>query len=802
MNTTNTKHRTTSPQWFYSPLACAISTALFALPVSAAEQDGADKNDLEAERIVVTAQGRAQTVQDVPYNITAISGEELERTQIIDQAELMRHIPGVAVVDRGYRNSGVMNGIMIRGLNVDSSALGDYQLSTVPTVSTYVNNTPIFANFILKDIDRVEVLRGPQGTLYGSGSLGGTVRYLMRDPELETFSGQVGATYGTTDGSDGNNKTLDAVLNLPLGEMAAVRLVAGTIDYAGVTDYANLYQLDANGIPVAPDGVLADTALYTSKKDADTVDINHLRASFRLTPNDTFSALVSFQKQDDDIGGRRQFTRGVDGYGNAYGDKENGSVQLEPSTREVKLSSLEMEVNLGFATLTSASSHYEHDGESVSENTGYYAQNQWLADFYYNYPRPMASAVRGYDDEATIHEVRLVSKGEGAFDWLVGYYKADQDLIATQQSYLRGFKAWADAAWGIPSGVIDDKDFDYHRDQIVTDRATFAELTWHVSADFHASVGLRKFDTTVDNDTYMAVSFYQAFRPEVQVQFDQNDDDTLFKFNLAYDISDDTMMYFTRSEGYRHGGANAVPLTGFFAEDAAFQSYDSDTVVNYELGIKGSDETTQYTVALFKVEWSDIQINTATPNWGFFVAQNGGEASTQGLELQYRRRFENGFTVDLGYAYVDAQLDEDVYRADDSAHASAPIALNGTALPGTAKQTLSIGLSHTLYTEGDRSWTTRLGAYHQSDMENAISSSPRFAQRLDGFNLFDASLTLATDSWNASLYIKNLSNEDGVTGVIKEGYMGTDPTQNYYGNGNKEFVTVPRTVGLAFSYQF
>ena len=113
-----------------------------------------------------------------PYNISAVSGASIEARQVADAPELMRSIPGVAVVDRGYRNSGVITGINIRGLNVDSSALGDYAVSTVPTVSSYVNDTPIYANFLLRDLERVEVLRGPQGTLYGSGSLGGTIRYI------------------------------------------------------------------------------------------------------------------------------------------------------------------------------------------------------------------------------------------------------------------------------------------------------------------------------------------------------------------------------------------------------------------------------------------------------------------------------------------------------------------------------------------------------------------------------------------------------------------------------------------------
>ncbi len=785
-------------------LTSAVSAALMVNGVawSQVSDNQQAQDEKEVEEIVVTANRREQSINDVPYNISAVSGDFLVKAQITDTAELMRSIPGVAVVDRGHRNSGVINGINIRGLNVDGSAFGDYQLSTVPTVSTYVNETPIYANFVLKDINRIEVLRGPQGTLYGSGSLGGTVKYILNEPKIGEFEGRATAGLSSTNGSSGTSWDADVMLNFPVGDNFAIRIVGGRMDYAGLTDYVNVYELDQNGVPLAPDGPLAATSVVKSVKDADFVTVNHARISALFEPTDNFSALLSYQTQSDNIGGRRQPTRGSNGFGEPYGDYENGSILLEPSTREVDLTSLEMDLDLGFATLTSSSSTYDHTGDSISENTGFYAQNGWLAAFYYNYPRPMAEAVRTYSDSAFVQELRLVSNGDNTLDYTVGLFYQNQDLQGTQESYLRGFQAWADAAFG-PGVVVDDNDFSYLRDQNFKDLSFFGEMSYHFSDDFTVTVGARRYDTDFINDTSMNVGLYSSFNISDTAHFEENESGTLFKGNFSYNLSDDAMLYGTISEGFRRGGANAVPVSGIFAEDAAWQLFNPDTNTNYEFGIKGNRNGVSYNVSLFYVDWQDIQINTATTNWGFFAAQNGGTAKTSGLEVEVHGYFgeENQWKYDIGYAYVDAKLTENVYAPSDPDQAF-PVALDGTKLPGTPENTLNFALSHGQTLGNDWYWFNRFSLYYQSSTENAISTSPRFAQTLDGFTLLDFMSSISYNDWTGTLWIKNIANEEGSTGIFKEGYMGTSPAQNYFGNGSKQFISLPRTVGFTLSYEF
>ena len=782
-------------------LSVAIAAALLATGQSAvlmAQEQADEAGDSSLmEEIIVTATRRETTIVDIPYNISAVSGNFIESGKIMTTGELLRGVPGANVIDYGARNSGNVNSIRIRGLTIDSSAQQDVALSGVPPVSTYINDTPIYANLLLKDLERVEVLRGPQGTLYGSGSLGGTVRYMTRRPVLESFEGRAEGSVSSTAGSSGTNWDVDAVVNIPMGETFAARLLAGHVDYAGIFDLPNAYVLDQQGFPVAPDGILADTAEYEYIKDVDTVDIDFARASLLWVPNDNFEAMLTWSYQKDDVGGRMMPTQSNDGWGDPYGRYQTGSVQREPSSRKVNIGALEMSYDFGFATLTSSTSTYKHTGDSISENTGFSAQRGWLADYYGNYPRPMHSAERSYEDKAFIQELRLVSNTDGAVDWLVGGFYRDQDTRSTQVNYLRNFYNWAWAAWDCCA--VGDDDFRYNREENFKDKALFGELTWNVNDVFRLTGGIRYFVIDYENDTFMGVGLYDSFSINERVQFDGSDSDTLFKVNASWDVRDNSMLYATFSQGFRRGGTNAVPLSGVFAESPAWLTYDPDTTNNYELGIKGTGNNSFYNVSLFYVDWDKIQLNTATTNWGFYAAQNGGSASTKGIEVEYDKSFGKGWRMNLGYAYTKGKLKDDMWSADDVYI----IATDGSKLPGLAEHTVNIMLENAYDMSNGWQWVNRVSGYYQSDTKNNISdTSARLSQKFDSFSLWDFNSQLAIGDWTVGLFAKNLFNERGMVGIFKEENMGTSPEQNYYGNGGKSVIARPRTVGLSVTYDF
>jgi outer membrane receptor protein involved in Fe transport len=806
----------------------------------------------QLEEVIVTASAREQSMQDIPYNISAMSGTQIEDLQITDQAELLRAMSGVSVVDRGYRNSGTVNSIIIRGLNVDNGLNGDIALNAVPTVSTYIDNTPIFANFVLKDLERVEVLRGPQGTLYGSGSLGGTVRYITRKPNTQEIEGRVEASYSQTEGSEGDNMAIDGTLNIPIGDSLALRGTIGRIDNDGIIDYVNAYRLNKFGEPlidagdgtcVSPrdatdDQVLLNDACYREQEDADDVEIDYGRVALLWEATKNLDFLLSYHTQEDEVGARRATTLGDNNQlaGSPlyfdYDDLESGQVLLEPSSREVDMTTLDVQWDLGFATLTSNTSTYDHEGYGESDNGGLWVSGgetnepsrDWVNAWYTGWARPAQRAERGYEDDTFVQEVRLVSNESlGGFDWLLGAFYMDQEQTVYQNSYNPGMnefnKACRASGGGDPTMVdpvcenfwprwyeeLTERDLEYRRDIEFDEIAVYGELTYNFTEALRLTGGLRWFDNETVNNTVLGYPLVEgSTSPEVPESKDQ-DDDILVKLNLSWDVNDASMVYGTYSEGYRRGGANAVPSADngdpFGEPNAeAIRSFEKDSVKNYEIGIKGQLDRHTYSLSAFYVDWEDPQLNSRTARYSFYIADNGDEASTQGIELELNGLITDNLHYRIGYTYVKAELEADFF----SSQTGDLIAPKGSTLPGTPENVFSGTIDQTWQLGTSVELVGRVNAYYQSESENYINQDSVFNETFDSFWLWSASLALVMDRWDVTLWGKNLTDEEGVTGSFPTGYWSYDTGafEGWYGNGNRQMITQPRTIGLTASYNF
>jgi len=835
----------TKTTFIKKPLVLAVGAALAGTSPLAVSQSADSETGL-FEEIIVTATARESSVQDIPYNISAISGDALAQQNIVNQTEVLRSMHGITVVDRGYRNGGTVNSIVIRGLNVDNGQNGDIMLNAVPTVATYYDNTPLFANFLIKDIERVEVLRGPQGTLYGSGSLGGTVRYIGNKPNAEEFEAKFDVDYGQVSGSDGNNAAFDVMVNIPLSETAAIRANYSRIDNDGIIDYVNAYQLNSfreplinvNGTCVDPRAatdteILNNVGCFETVKDADFVEIDYARVSLRVEPSDSFSLQLSYQMQNDDIGSRRSTTLGDnandpfvspgDPLYFSYGDHDSGQVLLEPSSREAELATLDLEWDLGFATFTSTSSTYNHEGVGESDNGGLWASGgrDWNFNFYGGgWPRPAQRAERGYDDEAFIQELRLVSNDtDGKVDWLVGAYYMDQDNSVYQLSYNPGMNLFhracvdtggpaCDGFWPAvwyPGIQLTEIDFEYIRDTSYQETAIYGEVTFHVSDTFRLTGGLRWFDNETVNDVVLGFPLGEGWTSPQAPQSTDSDSDVLLKLNASWDLSDSAMLYATYSEGYRHGGAQSLPSVDAgdpFGEPnvESLRTFESDSVKNFEIGVKGGGDNLRYTASLFKVDWDNPQLNTVSAWWAFYVAANGDKASTQGIELELEGRFADSFHYRVGYTHVNAELDKDFL----SPQTGGLVAPKGSTLPGAPSNTLSFSLDNSWEVSSNMSLVAGINAYYQSSSENFIDQDSPINETYDSFSLLSATAVLNADNWNAMLYVKNLTDESGATGgfAASDWSIDTGEFENWYGNGNRQFIVQPRTIGLKFGYRF
>src|SRR6202162_149653 len=249
-------------------LASGISLALgmpsMSIPsVSSAADSAASapNNSGELAEVVVTANRREENVLDVPYNISTVSGSALRDADVTDLADISRLLPGVTVPDLGPRANSSNSLIIIRGLNVNNPVNSAYlPWGSVPTVSTYIDDVPLYVNLKLDDIQRIEVLRGPQGTLYGSGAVGGTIKILHNVPDLKAFSAEVSTEVSKTDHADARSYATNGILNVPVVDNVAFRLSAGYEKTAGFINALNQVVFGPNEQPVLADPTLPLTS--------------------------------------------------------------------------------------------------------------------------------------------------------------------------------------------------------------------------------------------------------------------------------------------------------------------------------------------------------------------------------------------------------------------------------------------------------------------------------------------------------------------------------------------------------------
>lgn len=802
-----------------APLALSISAALLLglgpVPAALAQDEepasAEERKAKEMEALVVTATRRAKSAQEVPLNISAIDGENLRQQGVGSLAELGRVVPGLFVLDQGARSS---NQIIVRGLNADpvaaSEALGN---GSGGTVATYIGEIPLYVDLRMEDLERVEVLLGPQGTLYGAGTLGGAIRYIPKRPELGASTIEVrGAGYGLSN-SGGIGVKAGSTLNLPLSETFALRANVDYLDDPGFTDYNFLVRQPGVSDPEPAPG--QESANLRQRKDADFQQTLTTRLGFRWLPVESVDVNLTHYYQSQEVGGR-SINHEVAFNTGRY---ESAHRFLEPNDRENALTALEVTADLGFAELTSAT------GYSTYDERGQRDQTDLLITLEYSYEAfpAFAAFTREDQDERTFNqELRLVSSGDGPLSWILGGFYNELKVNAESREFTPGYSEY------LGGGRPDNLEYFSVNRTDLTEQAIFGEIGYEFTDRWQVTVGARFYD--YDLDTQDAVDFplfnsvFGGAGPdEINLDFQQggqSDSGNLFKFNTSYRFSDEVLGYFTISEGYRIGNSNGVapcpdplPPNQIACALPDELQFFPDKTTNYEIGLRTQlfDRRLTLNGAVYYIDWEDPQLAGTTENAALPITLNGKGAESKGVEVNFNALLTDFLSLRGSFAYTRAELTED---APDLLNTILPPGfspridvdgLAGDRLPGSPEKQANLFASYLMELSGDRYLTFNYGVSAIGDVLTRTGGRAD-GETLPGFAVHNASLVLDGYNWSVTLYAENLLDKFARTGA-----RSSRPFAQTVSDENGDPVTVrryyhdvlrPREIGLSFVYYF
>jgi len=704
------------------------SVAVLALVPVVGLSAQAAENDQRFEEIVVTATKRSVSVQDIPVSITALDGAELSKKGLVGMDDYLRAVPNVNVQSR---DAGTTT-LVLRGIAADPenerSTVGVY-FGEVPVtgLGSWFGGSP---DLKLIDIDRVEILRGPQGTYYGSGSLGGTLRVLPAEPELNEFSANVGAGYSQTARKGDDNSYVQGVLNVPVIEdRLALRTAAYHYDDSGYID--NI--AGSNPASIAQAQTLGSVAL--NEDNIGAVQTTGIRISALLQVTDNLKVTASFITQQEDQNGFNEINPTLGKYEQARFAVAGGGEFVK---NRADIYNLVIDYDLEFGSLVSSTSYVDQR----------YRQERDLSDLA---PMPI-SLSEDSTNETFVEEVRFVSAFEGPFQFLVGgyYQRTDTNLL---QQILDS------------SGTVlpPTNFFDLDADRIVDQYALFGEMSYDLTDKITATVGGRTFKY----DEIAQADGIGAFAGPGGIQSYEKADtsDEIFKANLTYQAHDDLLIYGQWSEGFRNGYPHPeVPAAVCDMNNDGLvdgmnaplpDAVQPDKLESYELGVKWTSEDgrIQAAGAVYRSSWKGIPI-TQVPDCGFTVTQNAGSARSTGGEIEARMLLGESWQANVGLAVVDPKL-----TTKDPLVLAAIGAQEGEHLPGVSRFSMNVGVEYNFaVANGDyfiRTNYSYLGGFYSA----LAADTPKAGD----YSLVDLTIGGEIDQTSFQIYAKNLFNEDALT---------------------------------------
>ena len=804
-----------------TPVTAAVVSALYPGLAAHAQEDAAGTG---IEEVIVTATKRAVNLQDVPQSITAFSTADIEKMALRSMEDYMKALPSTSLVN----SMPGRNSIAMRGITTGSS---DYRLDS--QVAVYLDEQPVTSisqqpEIRVIDIERIESLPGPQGTLFGSSSQSGTMRIITNKPNFDGFSGQADGTIETiTEGDESYD--VSGHLNIPLvDDTLALRLVGFWSRDGGYVDNVEGPTLAGPGAYGSP----GDNSAI-AKEDQNIYDVWGGRIAALWNISDNWSADLSYIMQGSAADG----TWETDPY---LGDYKIARFFEEWRDDDWWQVSATFKGDLGWAEFVSTTSDFDRESAYEWDNATY---NQWLTAYYgstitlYDFEYEFGSIFNFQTQERFAQEFRLTSTSESKLQWMVGaFYEDIHD--AWQYGYwipnLMETNAWEAANNGWDEEVTTYYNGTYYTytvhqpgacdyaaqgydvpcplasttktyandyDKTIKQTAVFGELTYDITDAWTVTAGARWFQfDRADNQVYQTIGGlpYRGSVPSGNSVWNSSgkNDDTVVKLATRYHFNDDTMVYALYSEGFRLGGTNSPKAV---TEGGIPAQYGPDTLSNYELGMKSEwfDNRLLINVTAFLMEWQDIQINIRGEERWLRGTINGETGESRGLEIYGEWQATQNLSFQASAYFARAEYTEDTYTPfgtlwleDGQQMPNAPEEKYWAAVEYTVPEVLGGDLWFRYDTSYQGETWDNLDAALENDPEGLIPS----------WKSSNLQVGLAFETWDLTLMARNVWDDRGINSLYMSSYIGEyfeDPRFQ-----NERTLQRPRSYSLSFTKRF
>ena len=723
----------------------ALATSALAA-MAAASAHAQDSPSAAVDEIIVTALKRSTSLQDTPLSISAVGETQLSRIGATGINDYFRQVPNLSldggtpsnrrITLRGVRSAGEAT----TGLYYDETPL------TGPTGTTQdAGSTTPDVN--LFDVERVEVLRGPQGTLYGSGSMGGTLRVIFNKADTNEYAGAVEAQATTTKGGEGGYYG-KGMVNVPLIEdKLGARLVLYREQRGGYVDSVPLNKQDING-STASGG----------------------RLMLTYTPTESLTIRTTAALQNEEVDGQATWSA-------AAGRYKSDRRTIAQSNSKLALYNVTAEWELDFATLTATSSYYKWKMLRNSDWTNNIANNRASSAACGRYfglsgttcssaqlsqytawadSRGPAVSWQPMSLETWTHELRASgSLFEDKLDWTGGVY------YETRKDHVDSIQTRADATTGMAIQPFDALGARYI-DNDVKQTAFFGELSYHVTDALTVTGGARRFD--YDKTVSGAVTIGNVISNSPVTAFSQVDASAkgwVQRVNVNYEFSKSIMAYAQASKGFRPGGANNIPglTTGLVA-------FAPDSLWNYEAGVKSDwfDRRLTVNLSAYQIDWDNIQVQAqANVGANFFIITNAGAARIRGFELETTLRPMTGLTLSSAIGVSDAKLTEDM--TNSSVTVSGSTGLAGDRLPFVPKFSGSVNADYTWPVGEGLNGLVHLDASYTGGTASQFRPSYVYYEKVPAYTVVGARVGVEGEGWGAYAFAQNLTNSVGPVSI-------------------------------------